>query len=95
LELLLRSIATGQDDTIRKVERLSGNVGSVEVSGAATLSQVPNVHNTVPPSGNNSVFIDEFNCEHTIIVTDVVPACRTQVNNHGFCICIDITVPSS
>ena len=95
LQLLLRGITPRQNNTVWVVKRFSWDVGPVEVPRAATLPQVPDMDNTVPTARNNGVLIDKFNSEYAIIVTNVVPSCRTKVNNHCLRIFVNKTVPSS
>lgn len=95
LQLFLGSIAASQNDAVLVIQRFSRNVGPIEMLYTFAFADIPNVHYTVPSSWNQSVLVDEFECEDSVIMAYAVPARRFEIMSDGFGVWVFWDLPSS
>jgi len=56
------------------------------MSDTLTLSDVPDMNDTVPSSTHKNVFINEFETKYSIIMSKGVPLCRFTSYRKWFCL---------
>jgi len=86
LNLIFSCIRSNQKLSVWIVQRISSDMWTKYWFYTFSLTDIPQMYNTIPTSRNDRVVINKFDRKYAVRMSPVVPFSTSQIYTHTFCI---------